>query len=287
MTTDLPDQTFDLRLLSGRVRARRLGRPDAPLVLLLHGLSAHLHSFDFLMEALANSDRQLVAVDLRGRGRSSITPPGTYGLSTHAQDVLEIASLLGAAQFDLIGWSMGALIAEHTAADMPVRLRRMVLIDHAGTMDPGPIEKITKGLTRLQQVVDHPDTYVNAIRNSGAIANWTPFWDNYYRYEMHEVAGGYQASTNYGACLEDLEDMMRVNFPMIWRRITTPTLLLRCEVPIGGGYIVPADQRDAIKLGIGTLQIEELPFDHYTVLLEQRTADLINTFLTSVDHARY
>ena len=59
-------QDLDLRLTSGRVRARRMGSPKAPLVLLVHGLSAHLHAFDDIVDILTAPDRQLVALDLRG-----------------------------------------------------------------------------------------------------------------------------------------------------------------------------------------------------------------------------
>jgi len=109
--TDMPESTeFDLKLASGTVHAHRWGSPDAPLALCVHGLSANAHAFDYLAERIAGSSRQMVAFDLRGRGRSEITPPGSYGLTAHAQDALEAATVLGADRFDYVGWSLGALI---------------------------------------------------------------------------------------------------------------------------------------------------------------------------------
>src|SRR5512141_2192461 len=102
---------FDLDLASGRLHAQRFGEPDAPLVLAVHGLSANMHGFDYLAPLLvADGERQVVAVDLRGRGGSESTAQGTDGLESHARDMFEAATVLGEEQFDWIGWSLGALI---------------------------------------------------------------------------------------------------------------------------------------------------------------------------------
>ena len=93
---------------SGRVRYRRSGAEDGSAALLVPGLSAHMHGFDHVADRLAATGRRIVAMDLRGRGRSEITPAGSYGLEAHCHDLLDIASLLGAERFDWVGWSMGA-----------------------------------------------------------------------------------------------------------------------------------------------------------------------------------
>ena len=106
---------FDLSLPAGRIRARRWGPDDAPLLLCVHGLSANLTAFTHLAEQLAGENRQVVAFDLRGCGRSEVTAPGSYGMDSHVTDVLGVADALGADEFDIAGWSLGALIAMHVA----------------------------------------------------------------------------------------------------------------------------------------------------------------------------
>jgi len=69
----------DIPLASGRLRVRRWGAADAPAVVCVPGLSANLCSFDRLAEWLVGDALQLVAIDLRGRGRSEVTGPGSYG----------------------------------------------------------------------------------------------------------------------------------------------------------------------------------------------------------------
>src|SRR5450755_2590931 len=87
---------FDLHLPGGRIRAHRFGDPDGNLVLCVPGLSANSRWFDYLGEHIAGDGRQVVALDLRGRGFSALTAPGTYGFKNHARDVLAAAEALGA-----------------------------------------------------------------------------------------------------------------------------------------------------------------------------------------------
>lgn len=275
----MSESQFNLNLASGRVRVRRVGSSEAPLVILLHGLSAHMHSFDYIVEQLSSQNLQLVAVDLRGRGRSEITPAGTYGMNAHAHDVLEIAALLGADQFDLIGWSMGALIGIAAANIAAQRVRRLVLIDHAGKMDAGPIEKIIQGLDRLDVVVNHPSDYLDAIHLAGSISPWTPFWDNYYRYELGPYQHGFKPTSSKAACLEDMHDLMKVDFQAMWKNLTMPTLLIRCQKPVAGGFIVPVHARDAIQQIAPNIKVAEFDFDHYKIMESAEALHVMKTFL--------
>src|SRR4029077_14838027 len=84
-------EDFDVSLESGRLRVRRWGATDSPVVVCVPGLSANLCGFDRLADQLAGDTLQLVAIDLRGRGRSEVTGAGTYGWRNHARDVLGIA----------------------------------------------------------------------------------------------------------------------------------------------------------------------------------------------------
>ena len=76
---------------SGRLYVETAGDPEGELVLCVHGLSANCRMFDRFVPALVAAGKRVVALDLRGRGRSAVTPSGTYGWSSHAQDVLAVA----------------------------------------------------------------------------------------------------------------------------------------------------------------------------------------------------
>ena len=70
-------------------------------------------------------------------------------------------------------------------------------------MDAGPVERIVKGLTRLDVVVEAKGDYVQAIRAAGAVSSWSPFWERHFEYELGPVEGGFKPTTSRAACLEN------------------------------------------------------------------------------------
>lgn len=93
---------------------------SGPVTVLLHGITESAASFAPLVEPLAQ-DGTVVAVDLRGHGRSPAAPP--YDPATMAADV---RALLGRLDLDdgeplVIGHSMGGLIAVAYGAAYPTR----------------------------------------------------------------------------------------------------------------------------------------------------------------------
>jgi pimeloyl-ACP methyl ester carboxylesterase len=274
---------FELDLPSGRVHVERSGSEDAPVVICIHGLSANARGFDAIVPWLAEQQLQAIAVDLRGRGRSQLSPPGTYGLDAHAQDMLAVADALGADSMCVIGWSLGALIAITMAEIAPSRLRRVVLIDHAAAVDDGPANAIRAGLARLDAVVEDPQTYVEAIRSRLPIRRWNDFWDRYFSYELaRRPDGRWSASTDRAACEEDMlnlrsPDLLRAR----WSALRMPTLLIRCTVPLAGGLIVPQTELDALLAAAPDVRVLELDVNHYEVVTDDRAARAIVDHLTA------
>jgi 3-oxoadipate enol-lactonase len=271
-------EELDLQLESGRLHGERRGSGDAPAVLCVHGLSANLRGFDFLGERLP--EHQVIALDLRGRGRSEITPPGTYGLDVHARDVLEVATRLEVDRFDFIGWSMGAIIGLHLANLAPERLRRLVLIDHVGgAMDDEAVDLVIRGLNRLDAVVPAPEAYVDAVRAAGAIDPWNAYWDRFYRYELGPHPDGLTPITSKAACLEDMRSIEGEDLTRLWPAATMPVLLLRATVPLAGGLIVPREVRDAFTRVVAHAQVVEIDGNHWTLMADERAPAAIREFL--------
>jgi pimeloyl-ACP methyl ester carboxylesterase len=264
---------IDLGLPSGRIRARRWGPEAAPLLLCVHGLSANLCGFTELGERLAGSERQVVAIDLRGRGRSEVTPPGTYGLDNHARDVLGVATTLGAAEFDLVGWSLGALISMRCALRNGDRLRSVTLIDHTGPADAAALAPIRAGLDRLDAVVATPDAYLRQIRDGGVINPWSPFWDAYYTYELEQRSdGSWSPSTSRAAAEEDLYQDWPRDWSEHWRALTMPTLVVRAMKPLNGALIVPNHAIEALTATNPAVRVVETPSsNHFTCIVDPIT----------------
>lgn len=267
---------LDLHLPSGRLRAQRWGQGGGrPLAICVHGLSGNMHGFDSIGPALAEAGRDALALDLRGRGRSDETGPGTYGLRAHLADVLAAADELGFASFELVGWSMGALIGLDLAVEAPERLARLVLIDHAGRMDESAVEAIIAGLARLDAVVPSAEAYVDAIRGAGAIRTWSPFWERYYAYELEPAGAGFTPSTDRAACIEDLRSFDPEAARSAWTAIPASALLVRCTAPIAGGLIVPDEELDALRAAAPHLEVVEVDSNHYEVMDDPRAVAAI------------
>jgi 3-oxoadipate enol-lactonase len=258
-------QEFDLDLTSGRLHAQRFGAADAPLVLAVHGLSANMHGFDVLAPLLvADGARQVVAVDLRGRGGSEVTAPGTYGLASHARDIFEVATVLGHDTFDWVGWSLGALIGMHAVGLEPGRIGRMGLIDHAGRSDERAVAAVIAGLNRLDLESPTADDYVTAVEAVSPIRPFTDFWRAYYAYEF--------GRTSKAACMEDGRDAAGLDWPRQWEHLTMPVALVRCLRPLNGGLVVPDDVAAEFASAVPTLTVTDVDADHFTVMTDESAA---------------
>ena len=95
-------------------------------LLLLHGGMFHTEMFGPNLTKLAQS-RQVIGVDLQGHGR---TPLGDREISLVdiGNDMAGVLKKLGYDKVDVIGYSMGGLVAFQFAAQHPEMVRRLVLV---------------------------------------------------------------------------------------------------------------------------------------------------------------
>lgn len=86
-------------------------------LLLLHGGLGNLEDFSKITDLLPESLR-VVAVDLRGHGRSTLgSGPITY--EQHQRDVQSVAAHLGLTKYSILGFSDGGIVAYRIAAENP------------------------------------------------------------------------------------------------------------------------------------------------------------------------
>ena len=160
-------EDFDLHLSSGRVRAARFGA-RGPMVLCVPGLSANLRSFDCIAPRLAEVGFEVIVLDLRGRGRSETTPPGTYGWPAHAADVAEVAQRLGANAISVVGWSMGAFVGMQLVSMQPHLVDELVLIDACGGVSEPAMALVRAVVERLGVVHPSARDYLETVKRIGA-----------------------------------------------------------------------------------------------------------------------
>jgi pimeloyl-ACP methyl ester carboxylesterase len=106
------------------------GDPDAPPVLLIHGLAACWQNWLENIPALAE-DFNVIALDLPGFGESE-NPAGEISIPGYARVVASLLKSLGIERASIIGNSMGGQTAVQTAVDFPDRAGKMILVSPAG-----------------------------------------------------------------------------------------------------------------------------------------------------------
>jgi pimeloyl-ACP methyl ester carboxylesterase len=96
-------------------------------LLLHHGLRSNGRTWDAWIPLLARKYRTVV-IDARGRGESTVPPPGfNWSLEQFATDALAVADAVGVDRFHWLGTSFGAAIGEYVAARYGQRLKTLVL----------------------------------------------------------------------------------------------------------------------------------------------------------------
>lgn len=103
-------------------------------VLLLHPLGADARFWDDVPLA---GDRQWIAVDLPGHGAgpTPVVADGVAGLATYVEELLDQQ---GVDDYDVVGVSLGGLVAQHLAVLRPERVGRVALVDTVATY-PAPV----------------------------------------------------------------------------------------------------------------------------------------------------
>jgi len=106
-------------------------RDDPTPLVLIHGTSASLHTWDGWVEVLSKQ-RRVVRFDLPGFGLTGPAPDNDYSLERYTRFVAATLDALKLKRVVLGGNSLGGQIAWATALAYPERVDRLILVDAAG-----------------------------------------------------------------------------------------------------------------------------------------------------------
>jgi pimeloyl-ACP methyl ester carboxylesterase len=109
----------------GRLHFRECGKGAPVLMLPTNGSSAY--QYDAVAEQLASS-RRVISVDYPGHGDSDPLPRH-YSIEEYGDSILKLADALQLEQFDVLGSSIGGVIAMQLARDAADRVRTVTLVD--------------------------------------------------------------------------------------------------------------------------------------------------------------
>ena len=121
-----------MSILGMQVHYRDQGvQSDSVPLILLHGMSSSLNTWDSVVFYLANH-RRVISLDLPGFGLSGPSPENMYNFDYYNKFIDSFTRRLQLAKFTLVGNSMGGSIAWNYALFNPAVVDKLVLIDAVG-----------------------------------------------------------------------------------------------------------------------------------------------------------
>lgn len=162
-------------------------RPGGLPVMCLPGLTRNSRDFAELATHLSDT-HEVLAVDLRGRGRSAWDPdPSHYQLPRYLEDAWSLLEARAVDRIVVIGTSLGALMALGMAALRPERSAGVVLNDAGPEVDPAGVRRIASYAGKLPPVSSWADAAAQAKSVYGAAfpgltdAEWLAYARQSYR----------------------------------------------------------------------------------------------------------
>jgi len=105
---------------------RRFGRPGGLPLLLLNYFAANMDNWDPKVTNAFAAEREVILLDNAGVGGSSGETPSTVAAMT--TDCVEFCRALDVRNMDVVGFSLGGMIAQQLALEYPDMIRRMILL---------------------------------------------------------------------------------------------------------------------------------------------------------------
>ena len=141
-----------------QVHLRDEGPRQDPLpIVLLHGTSASLHTWDGWVAELSKT-RRVIRFDLLGFGLTGPAADGNYQIDAYVDFVIDVMDALKVDQFVLGGNSLGGSIAWRTASAHPRRVEKLILVDSGGypfQADSMPIAFVISQTPVLNQIMEY------------------------------------------------------------------------------------------------------------------------------------
>jgi len=254
------------------------GDPAGTPVVLIHGYTDSARDWVPLMPYLSPRLR-LILVDLRGHGRSG-KPECCYTRLDFAYDVKLLLDALKVERADLVGHSLGSIIAQTFAEFWPERTRRLVLISSTGGQRPDHAPRPPKfdyaaAIRSLKEPID-PD--------SKFMIDWwsspTPVDPDFIRRQREDAAAiplrVWLAVLDQGLVDCDLQRTLP--------RLGAPTLLIWGSAD----PLMEEEVRQTLRQALPQAEVKIFPGLGHNPFWEDpaRCAEVINRFLTAAPAGR-
>ena len=280
-------QSSDGLALFARDYAGAPGPARCP-VICLHGLTRNSLDFEDFAPWVAAQGRRVIAMDVRGRGRSARPEDAaSYRPAVYAKDVLGFMGALGIARAVFVGTSMGGIIT------MAIAGGRLRAIAAAVLNDVGP-KLAMGGLQRIAGYVGKPipvtswEGAAEVVRELNRVAfpdNTAEEWQRWARRAFVINAEG-RFVLNYDKRIalafqgKPLKSTSLVA-KLLFRRLANnrPTLLIRGAL----SDLLGAEEERYMRAVAPTMQVAAVPgVGHAPMLMEAEACEAIGRFLQQV-----
>lgn len=249
-----------VRFRDATVFVREVG--DGVPLLLINGLGAHSAMWGPLERALDGF--RIVEFDLPGAGRSP-APRRPVRIPSLARLCVTIMDRAGFDAPDVLGYSMGGMVAQQLAADAPERVRRLVLV--ATTPGVGSVQADPKALLNVLTPIRYSSSrlYARTLASMvGGRARHDPEWI------VEQARLRFRHRPSWRGYLGQLNSMAGWSSLPLLPRIDRPTLVLSGDddplAPAVNGAII------ASRLPHGRLHV--LDGEGHLMVLDERSAAL-------------
>jgi pimeloyl-ACP methyl ester carboxylesterase len=266
----------------------RAGGPARCPVICIHGLTRNSADFEDVAPWIASLGRRVIAVDVRGRGRSQRDPdPARYNPKVYCADVLRLMDAAGIARAVFIGTSMGGIIT------MAIAMKRLGAISAAVLNDVGPIISM-KGLERIKGYVGKGKPveswhdaaeFIKGINGVAFPDNTDEDWLRFARRTFREEGGKFVLDYDpkisqaiQGGQVKNTSFIAK----LLYRRLAKnrPTLLIRG----GNSDIVGPEEAQYMRTAAPGLRYAEVPrVGHAPMLTEPAAREALTSFLADAD----
>ena len=252
-------------------------------IVVVHGITSNAWVWDPVAHHLAGG-AEIIALDLRGRGRS-FDAPGPFGIRRHADDVAAVIEQLGSPAL-VVGHSMGAFVALMAAERHPDVVSDVVLVD-GGTPLPRPTgpdvdldavldSTLGPGIERITTTWPDRVSYQAMWASHPAFVDGiSPDLERNLLAELVAVDGGFRVGVSEAAVRQDGRDLLADDeVRTLLDRRRERTTIVRAEFGMFGeppGFI-PPEERDRYPQHHW---VEGPGLNHYTVMNSSNGAALV------------
>ncbi|MCY3884001.1 MAG: alpha/beta hydrolase [Gammaproteobacteria bacterium] len=224
------DDLIEMRGLRFHYRDWQTKARNAPCLILLHGFTGHARSWDTFAD-VASERFRVLALDQRGHGESDWSDNSEYGPLEMKEDLNSFVHAFDLKEYFVVGLSMGGTVAIHFAAQKPVGLKKLVIVDIAPEIAVTGIRSIQEGVSQTD-IFESIDEAFKRARS----ANPVPPEDTHYhriRHSLMRTENG-KWTFKYDRALRQPNELARRR-PSVeegWsavKSIEVPTLLVRGE----------------------------------------------------------